>query len=234
MPRGGPESEYKSLKLTPGGGLFMSGRLPRVLFALLAACVGPLALGGTSGPERSTYKWTDDQGVVHYGDNVPPQYSQKEQAVLNSRGVEVRRLDAQKTPEQLAAAMRAQEAELKRKQHDAFLVNTYASVKDIETLRDQRLEQIQGQKSAAQQYVESLNSRLSSLQTRAKVFKPYNSRPEAHRMPDDLAEDLVHTLNELRTQNNVLASKSEEESTLRAEFQADIQRYQELHAAMRR
>ncbi len=52
-------------------------------------------------------------------------------------------------------------------------------------------------------------------------------------MPDDLAEDLVHTLNELRTQNNVLASKSEEETTLKAQFQADIQRYQELHAAMR-
>jgi hypothetical protein len=48
-------------------------------------------------------------------------------------------------------------------------------------------------------------------------------------MPDDVAEDLVHTLNELRTKNNALVAKTEEETTLKAQFQADIERYQELH-----
>jgi hypothetical protein len=50
-------------------------------------------------------------------------------------------------------------------------------------------------------------------------------------MPDSLAEDLVHTLNELRTQSNVVVAKSEEETALKAQFQADIERYRELHAA---
>jgi hypothetical protein len=50
-------------------------------------------------------------------------------------------------------------------------------------------------------------------------------------MPDDLAEDLVHTLNELRTQNNAVATKNEEETSLKAQFQADIERYRELHTA---
>ena len=47
-------------------------------------------------------------------------------------------------------------------------------------------------------------------------------------MPDDVAEDLVRTLNELRSQNNALVSKTEEETTVKAQFQADIERYQEL------
>jgi hypothetical protein len=48
-------------------------------------------------------------------------------------------------------------------------------------------------------------------------------------MPDGLAVDLVHTLNELRTQSNVVATKNEEETALKAQFQADIERFRELH-----
>jgi hypothetical protein len=50
-------------------------------------------------------------------------------------------------------------------------------------------------------------------------------------MPDELAENLVHTLNELRTQSNAVATKQKEESALKAQFQADIERYRELHTA---
>ena len=207
-----------SVRLRPGG------------LGMLVAFVGwvPVALAATTG-NTVTYKWTDDQGIVHYGDSVPPQYAQKERSVLNARGVEMRKLDAQKSPEQLAAEARAQGDVMKQKQHDAFLLNTYTSVKDIEALRDLRLDQLHGQRIAAEQYVDSLHARLSALQDRAKNFKPYSPRPAAHRMPDDVAEDLVHTLNELRTQNNALVAKTEEETTLKAQFQADIERYQELH-----
>jgi len=48
-------------------------------------------------------------------------------------------------------------------------------------------------------------------------------------MPDDLAEDLVRTINELREQTNALAAHKEEETQLRAQFQSDIERYRELH-----
>lgn len=213
----------------------MSGRLPQIVLGMLAAACSGLATvtahGGNSTDKGVAYRWTDEQGVVHYGDRIPPQYAQKERAVLNSQGVEVRRLDAQKSAEQLAAQERTQQGALRQKQHDAFLMNTYTSVKDIEALRDLRLDQLRGQRVAAEQYTESLHSRLSALQTRARVFKPYNPRADAHRMPDDLAEDLIHTLNELRTQSNVLTTKNEEETTLKEQFQADIERYRELHAA---
>lgn len=205
---------------------------PGVLGVLLAfAGWVPVVLAANNpGKGGITYRWTDDQGVVHYGDSVPPQYAQKERSILNNQGVEVRTLDAQKTPQQLAAAARALQDSLKQKQHDAFLMNTYTSVKDIEALRDLRLDQLHGQRIAAEQYVDSLHSRLSSLQTRALNFKPYSSRPAAHRMPDDVAEDLVRALNELRTQANALTAKTEEETNVKAQFQTDIERYRELRA----
>jgi hypothetical protein len=203
---------------------------------MLTAFIGlvPVAAGaaGSSTDKGAlTYKWTDEQGVVHYGDSIPPQYAQKERAVLNSRGVEVRRIEAQKTPEQLAAEGRTHQDVVRQKQHDAFLMNTYTSVKDIEALRDLRLGQLRGQRVAAEQYVDSLHSRLSALQTRAKNFRPYSARPGAARMPDDVAEDLVRTLNDLRTQSNALTRKTEEVTTLKSQFQADIERYRELRAA---
>lgn len=175
-----------------------------------------------------TYRWVDEKGVVHYGDHVPPQYATSERAVLNSRGVEMNRLGAQRTPEQQAEDARRERAEARSRERDAFLLNTYTSAKDIEALRDARLDQLRGQRRAAEAYIETLQGRLSSLQGRAMAFRPYNTRSDARRMPDDLAEDLVRTANEIRTQNSSLESKHEEEAALRARFQADIDRYNQL------
>lgn len=179
------------------------------------------------------YKWVDEHGVTHYGDHIPPQYAKKESSILNKQGVEIGRNDAQKTPEQLAEEARQQELIIRQKQHDAFLLTTYTSVKDIESLRDERLEQLSGQRRAAEAYIEGLNARLAALQTRVMSFKPYNESPNARRMPDDLAEDLMRALNEMRSQKMALASKGAEETALRAQFQSDIERFKELRASTR-
>lgn len=213
----------------------MLSRAKRPLLAVLLGAAALLAAEAYAAPSSSSkqggiaYKWVDEQGVVHYGDHIPPQYAQQDREVLNSQGVPVGHVEAAQTPEQAAAAALKKAEVFKQRQHDSFLISTYTSVKDIEALRDVRLDQLQGQRTAAEQYVESLRSRLGSLQVRAVSFQPYSSNPDARRMPDDLAENLVRTLNEVRVQSAALAAKSEEEKTLRAQFDADIERYRELH-----
>jgi len=197
--------------------------------ALLAVAAAQAAPKNSSAEKGIAYRWVDEQGVVHYGDHIPPEYATQDRAILNNQGVEVGHLDAQKTADQLAADARERAVLMKQKQHDAFLITTYTSVKDIETLRDARLDQLRGQRTAAEQYVESLRVRLASLQSRALGYRPYSTREDAFRMPDDLAENLVHTVNEMRTQRNGLAAMSETEQSLRTQFQADIERYRELH-----
>ena len=214
----------------------MSVSLPRLPLTALAAAVLLAAGGALAAPAPKTqsthtamYRWVDDQGVVHYGDQVPPEYASKDRELMNAQGVPVKHFDAQKSPEQAAAAARDREAVIKQKQHDTFLVTTYTSVKDIEALRDARLEQLKTQRAAAQQYIESLRSRLGTLQSRAVTYRPYSAGAGARPLPDDLAEDLVHTVNEMHTQTGALASQAEEEAKLRVQFQADIDRYRELH-----
>jgi hypothetical protein len=173
------------------------------------------------------YRWVDEHGVVHYGDNIPPQYASQERTVLNGDGIEVSHTEAQKSPEQAAAAEKARQDVFKQRQHDSFLISTYTSVKDIESLRDLRLDQLQGQRAASAQYVESLRARLGTLQVRVLSYQPYSSA--GRRLPDDVAENLVRTLNEVRQQSAALAATSEQEKELRRQFDADISRYRELH-----
>jgi hypothetical protein len=200
-----------------------------LLVAALAATAAFAGPNPAPGSGKTTYRWVDDQGVVHYGDQIPSQYAGKDREIMNPQGVPVGHVDGEKSPEALAAAARARAAVIKQKQHDTFLVTTYTSVKDIEALRDVRLEQLKTQRAAGQQYIEGLRARLGALQARARLFRPYSANAGARPMPDDLAEDLVRTLNEMNTQTTALANQSEEEGKLRAQFQADIQRYRELH-----
>jgi hypothetical protein len=206
----------------------MPSRPLRALGLLIVLGMLVASVGFASSGKKGTYKWVDEKGVTHYGDSVPPQYAQKERVILNDQGVEIGRVDAQRTPEQAAEYARRQEEMRRARERDAFLLNTYTSVKDIEALRDARLDQLRGQRVAAQQYVDTLHQRLGSLQTRAMNFKPYNTKPTARRMPDDLAEDLVRTANEVRAQTTSLAEKNAEEEQVRARFQADIDRYRQL------
>ncbi len=196
----------------------------------MLAAAGMLAGANANAADASVaaYRWVDENGVVHYGDHIPPKYATKESTLINRNGVEIGRTEAQRSPEQIAEDERLRQDQIRLKQHDAFLLTTYTSVKDIEALRDERLGQISGQRRAAEQYIEGLHSRLNGLQTRARAFKPYSDKADARRMPDDLAEDLVRTLNEMRTQRSAMAAKDAEENALRQQFQVDIERYREL------
>jgi hypothetical protein len=206
-----------------------ASRLLAPVLLLSAALCASLAHADPNSQKGIAYRWVDEQGVVHYGDHIPPQYSNQERAVLNAQGVEINHLDGAKSAEQQAADARARSASMKQKQHDAFLITTYTSVKDIEALRDLRLDQMKGQQAAAQQYVDSLRIRLASLQSNALSFRPYSTNANARRMPDDLAENLVRTANELHEQSGALNAASQQEKDLRSQFQADIERYRELH-----
>jgi len=179
---------------------------------------------------HQSYSWLDKNGERHYGDAVPPEYAQQERRVLNNQGVEVQRVDAEKNAQQQADEHKRQQAVEDKAQHDHFLLTTYTSTKDIERLRDERLDQIDGQIKATVAYIDSLDARLKTLQQRALLFKPYNTKPDARRMPDDLAEQLVRASNEVKTQHRSMDRRQQEQISVRAQFEADIARFRELTA----
>src|SRR5271155_3196989 len=88
---------------------------------------------------RVVYKWVDEQGITHYGDNIPPEYAAQEQHVINSHGIETEHVDAQKSAEQIAAEEQKRIDAEHSASRDRNLLNTYGAVSEIERLRDQRL-----------------------------------------------------------------------------------------------
>jgi len=198
---------------------------------LAAACLATAAHAQNSGTGKTAYKWVDDKGVVHYGDSVPAEYSQREQRQLNSQGVEVGRKQAEMTPAEAASFAAKQKEELQRKNHDLFLMSTFPSVKEIEDVHNARLDQVNAQINAAEAYIASLTTRVDGLKQRSLMFAPYNTKPGARRMPDDLAEEMVRALSELRTQNSALDTRRKERDTVTAQFDGDIKRFKELRTS---
>jgi Domain of unknown function (DUF4124) len=203
----------------------------RLLVALSVCSVLVTAsVWGAESKGNKTYRWVDDKGIVHYSDTVPPESAREGHAELNSQGVSLREFPKQLTTEEAAAAQRVAADEQKRKQHDQFLLTTYTASRDIEQLRDERLALIDGQMEIARGSIVSVSQRLTTLETRVRTFKPYSPAANARRLPDQLAEEVVRTLQEKRSLQDALASRENQKTEMRAQFDTDLARYRVLTA----
>jgi hypothetical protein len=201
-------------------------RFSSISVLIVSAVLAAVAWGADS--TRKVYVWKDDQGVTHYGDQIPPEYAARAHGVVNNQGIEVEHTDAQKSAEQLAAEdQKKQEAE-QRANRDHNLLSTYGSVQEIEHLRDQRLSLLSDQIKLKEQGLETLNVKMNKLKVATSRYKPYSSDPKAPPMTDQLTEDLVRVGSDLRTQEDNLRQKLAEQTNMNQEFASDIARFKEL------
>jgi Domain of unknown function (DUF4124) len=197
-----------------------------VLLASSALAAPPPAASKDSG--RVLYKWVDADGVTHYGDRIPPEYASQEQHVMNSRGIEINHVEAQKSAEQLAADEQKKADATQRQLRDKNLLSTFASVQEIERLRDQRLTLLADQIKVTSLFLENLDVRMKKLRADTVRFRPYSADPKAPPMPDQLAEDLVRLSTDVHTQEQNLKQKRGEEAAMSIQFESDIDRFKEL------
>jgi hypothetical protein len=179
----------------------------------------------------SVYKWTDDRGVVHYGDQIPPEFAREERVVLNSYGVPLETQYPVRTAEQIAAeklAADARAAEQAALQRDQILLSTYLSVDEILALRDRRVELLGGQIQVTENYLATLRTKLKSLQAEAAAFKPYSTDPAAEAIDTNLAAELADTLDSVGRYEQTLADIRAKQVKLVAAFEADANRFREL------
>jgi hypothetical protein len=201
-------------------------RLLSTSVLIAAAVLAAGAWGANS--TRKVYKWVDDQGVTHYGDQIPPEYAAQAHGVINNQGVEVEHTDAQKTAEQLATEDQKKLDAEQRASRDRNLLTTYGSVQEIERLRDQRLSLLTDQIKLKEQFLETLNVKMNRLKVTSSRYKPYSGDPKAPPMTDQLTEDLVRVGSDIHTQEENLRQKRTEQATMNQEFEGDIARFKEL------
>ncbi|MDH3908645.1 MAG: DUF4124 domain-containing protein, partial [Gammaproteobacteria bacterium] len=121
------------------------------------------SLTAVAGETEVVYKWVDEDGQVHYGDSIPPEYSDLPKQVLNEHAVTVDHLEGRKTEEQLVAEAKAKELEMQKElqlRADKALLATYLSVEEIVMHRDRRIELFQAQSRVTELYLRTLERRL--------------------------------------------------------------------------
>ncbi|MGI9290298.1 MAG: DUF4124 domain-containing protein [Gammaproteobacteria bacterium] len=207
-------------------------QLITLVTAVLVCMSGP-AIAGKH--KDSVYHWTDKDGVMHYGDRIPPEHSSTGHVLLNDQGIEIGRVDGEKTEAEKEAARR--QAELlaeKRKARDAsllrdkVLLSTYLSIDEIEALRDRRIELVAGQIRVTQIYLDNLRGKLLGLEKEAQRFHPYSTNPDARPIDQKLARELSNTLDSILLYEQNMARLRNEQDQLAAKFAADISRFEQL------
>lgn len=188
----------------------------------------PLA---ASADNAKVYKWTDENGVVHFGDSIPARYAELPKEVVNDYGVTVDNLEGKKTPEQIEAERiekeRLQAIELQRRADQALLA-TYLSVDEILMHRDRRVELFQAQARVTELYLSNLQRRLQKLRLDASNFQPYSEDPDAPMIDAELASELQKTKEIIQRHERNLQKFQADERQIIARFEGDIDRFKVL------
>jgi len=191
-----------------------------------------LSAAASASEEKKLYKWTDDEGNVHYSDSVPADAAEQPKTVLNDQGVAVGEIEGKKTPEQLAEEKRQQEirvAQELQKRADTALLNTYLSVEEIEMHRDRRVELFQAQARVTELYLRNLERRMQSLREDASAYRPYSNDENAPMISEGLADDLRETRETISRHERNLAKYEADERTNIEQFNNDIARFKILN-----
>jgi hypothetical protein len=188
----------------------------------------PLVAGAD---QRTSYSWVDDDGIVHYGDSIPPEYADKPKDVVNEHGVTVGHIRGKKTAEEIAAERAAAELALQKElqnRADRALLATYQNVDEIEMHRDRRIELFQAQSRVTELYLRNLDRRLAQLKEESSRFRPYSSDPSAEMIDPLLIKEIKETEATIVRHQKNLQKYQQEERDIAERFEGDIHRFKDL------
>jgi len=182
------------------------------------------------GTAKKFFKWTDENGVIRYGDHVPSEYSQKEQAEINKYGLTVGVTSAAKTKEQLVEderKARIQKEERRKIEEqmakDRVLLTSYANEKDLETGRNSKLEALNGVIRLTESNIAILLRSIADMTAQAA-----ERERSGQSVSDEVRRD-ISIKQDLITKNEAyIKAKRKEQEEIRDQFDIDLKRFREL------
>jgi len=176
----------------------------------------------------ATYKWVDDQGVVHYSDKVPPEAVNKGATIMDKQGRQVQKIEPAPTPEQRKAMDAAAEqkqatakAHEERARKDRALLLSYTDEGEIEVAKKRALATVEAQIQSAETYTNDLKKKQDTL---AKRKAGYADKP----IPVELERELNNVEIEFSRQAALIQQKKGDEITISAKYDADRQRWRDI------
>ena len=194
-------------------------------FAVLAASLALLPFAA----DAQSYRCVGKDGKKYYGSAVPPQCLGQPVEQLNAQGLVVKRFDAAASTAEREKKVADDEERKKREaiskeagRRNRALLATYTSDKDIEQARARALTENEGAIKDVERRIGGLKTRLQGLKKELEFYSGKNQPPAK------LADDSRNTEFDIKTQEELVATKKREVNQINARYDDDKKRYNEL------
>ena len=212
----------------------------QVIFVAAALALGFVSVHSNVQAQSSSkpklYKWTDQEGNVHYSDQIPPEAKEYARERVNDQGVAVERIERALTPEELAAQKAAADKAIADAKHaeemrkaDEALMNSYASEEDLTRAYSQRLDLLSQTIDARQMEIAAREQSLTSLVTQAAEMER-GGRP----VSDAIKQMIASERTEIDRQKQFLLKKESEKLTAKKDYDRDMAAYKSALARANR
>lgn len=197
----------------------------KIIVAALAAAfaLAPLAA------EAQSYRCTGKDGKKYYGQSVPPQCLGQPVEELNAQGMVVKRYDAAASAAEREKKVAEEEERKKREaiskeegRRNRALLATYTSEKDIDQARARALKENEAAVKDIEKRIGGLQQRLGELKKDLEFYSGKNKPPAK------LAQDIQSAEFDIKTQQDLMATKQREVATINQRYDDDKKRYGDL------
>ncbi len=176
------------------------------------------------------YRWVDDEGNVHFTDQMPAEQVDKGRTELNERGLAIDQVDAAKTPEERAREaelerLRREQQRLREKQEaeDRVLLRTFHSVDDIVLAQDGKLAAVDVLIRVSERNNKLLKAKLAEEEKRAA-----NLERAGKPIPEKWQNEIASTRSSLNEGYANILRHQENKAIIRKTYGEDIRRFRML------
>ena len=174
--------------------------------------------------------WTNSDGVKECGSYVPAEYSQKRIETRSDSGRVIEVDNRAKTQAELDEINRltelkkiADEKAAVQKKKDDILLKTFTRERDINMLRDSKINVIEGIITVTNSNNKALTKKLAKLQKKAANIERRGKKPTKR-----ILEDIKDIENRMTKNGKSIKIKRQEQEIIRAKFAKDLKRFQTL------
>lgn len=195
--------------------------------AMVLGCVITQVRGEGLG---NLYRWTDENGVIHYTDQIPPAQVEKGHAELTEQGLRVKVVPPAPTIEEIRLDkelqyLRNHQARLieQQKAADRALLRTFNSVEDLLSARDRKIAVID-----ANIQIDRGNIRRQQEWLQGRRTEATNLERENKPVPQQLTEGITKSEGYIRDSYATMVEREQQKERIREDFNRDLKRFRQL------
>lgn len=185
-----------------------------------------LTLGLVTAANAAMYRYTDENGQVVISNTIPQEATKRGYDILGNSGRVVETIPPAPTEEEIAAReaekQRQKAAEIQREQ-DRKLLKRYSHPDQAVRAMHRKIRELEGLIQLKRGNISVISSQLDSEQSRAA-----NIERSGGTIPDAMLEKIRRLEAQIRDLEREINIQSQEIDELRADFEADIQRLEEV------